>query len=484
MLSQPDAELMPPARGPVPVRSVVPTGARWSAVPAETGRFPLVDAGSASAVDVSKAQRSVAVVSSPCEDLTGAVGALRSAGAVAVVAYAAAGAECAGTLTEAPGIPVYQARPFEAARLLESAGKPVGLVPHTSPRYVYDLMGAWDDAVPSGAVLDGTSKAVGALVQRYESLNTDANADYDVWDMQLGWLHDAAAFGLVRPVAVPGVVTHYLSPIAEWEPIMDVRDANGATQALFGSPRRRVEPGATVHDRWFGGPLVTNISSRVPDDWAATPYREGDWLFLVNLPTWTDDAGHVGYPGFGEFEGRVYRDGELLFEGDNPLWLQGAVPEERAEYRLVETTHRQNGFWQRSTTTTSEWTFSSARPAGDHENLPLLVVDYDLPLSSTSTAPAGTAFSFDVRVGTPPRVEAVGLTKLRVEISWDGGTTWADATLRNCSLAKPGRGGASSGCTAQVRNPAAGSASLRVSASDSAGRTVTQTIVDAYAVTT
>jgi hypothetical protein len=50
-------------------------------------------------------------------------------------------------------------------------------------------------------------------------------------------------------------------------------------------------------------------------------------------------------------------------------------------------------------------------------NLPLLVVDYDLPLSSTSTAPAGTAYAFDVRVGMPPRVEVAGLTKLRVELS-------------------------------------------------------------------
>ena len=30
MLSQPDAELTPPARGPVPLRAVVPAGARWS----------------------------------------------------------------------------------------------------------------------------------------------------------------------------------------------------------------------------------------------------------------------------------------------------------------------------------------------------------------------------------------------------------------------------------------------------------------------
>jgi len=189
------------------------------------------------------------------------------------------------------------------------------------------------------------------------------------------------------------------------------------------------------------------------DEFAA-PYRQDDYLFLVNLPTWTDDAGHIGYPGFGEFEGRLYADGELLLEGDNPLWLQGPVPAERHEYRLVETTHRQNGFWQRSTTTESVWTFSSARPESGLETLPLMVVDYDLPLTSTSTAPAGTAFSFDVHFGMPARVEVASMTKVRVEISWDGGATWADATLRNCSLGKPGQGGVASLAAAAFQHQA------------------------------
>ena len=96
--------------------------------------------------------------------------------------------------------------------------------------------------MPNGAILDGTSKQVAALVQRYDALNADANRDYDVWDMQIGWIPGSisAAFGLVRPVAVPSVVTHYLSPIADWEPIVDVRDANGVPQVLFSSPRRHV----------------------------------------------------------------------------------------------------------------------------------------------------------------------------------------------------------------------------------------------------
>ena len=47
-----------------------------------------------------------------------AAAALSSAGAVAVVAYAGTGADCAGTIGEA-ALPVYEARPFDVRSLLK-----------------------------------------------------------------------------------------------------------------------------------------------------------------------------------------------------------------------------------------------------------------------------------------------------------------------------------------------------------------------------
>ena len=94
-------------------------------------------------------------------------------------------------------------------------------------------------------------------------------------------------------------------------------------------------------------------------------------------------------------------DGELVAQGDDPLWMQWLGSEEAHRYRLVYTTHRANGFWQRSTTTETAWEFTSARPAGDHEVLPLMAIDYDLPLSERATAPAKSPFSFGLRFGMP-----------------------------------------------------------------------------------
>ena len=59
----------------------------------------------------------------------------------------------------------------------------------------------------------------GASTSRHSSRTTDSlggtsDSGHRVWDMGLGWVqeHSLAAFGLVRPVSVPGTVTHYASP--------------------------------------------------------------------------------------------------------------------------------------------------------------------------------------------------------------------------------------------------------------------------------
>ena len=59
-----------------------------------------------------------------------------------------------------------------------------------------------------------------------------------------------------------------------------------------------------------------------------------------------------------------------------------------------------------------------------------------------------------------------------MEASWNGGATWSPAATR-CKGAA---------CTVQIRNPGSGSASLRVTATDAAGRSVVQTVGDAYGV--
>ena len=482
VLSQPDAELAPPNRAALPLRSVGAAGqATYDvSVPALRGAYRIVDAGRPDALRTAGARGAVALVAGSCGDLADAADALAAAGAVAMVAYPGEEAGCAGMLSRTVPLPVFQARPFDATRLLGSAAQTARLTTHPQTEYVYDLVEGWPDRVPDGAVLDGSDRRMARFVEQYDSLGGTSADGRRVLDMPLGFLpgRDVVAWGLVRPVAVPSTVTHYVSAAAQWDRTVEIEDAAGFTEAMLYAPRMAVRAGGAVQDRWFGGPIVSNVSPLLSrfDDWRAYAYREGDFLHMT-MPAFTDDAGHFGYPIYLEdFEGRLYQDGELVAQGDDPLFLQYWPAEEPHRYRLVYATHRANGFWQRSTSTETAWEFTSARPTADHEVLPLLSVDYDLPLSERATAPAGAPFSFGLRFTMPPEVEAAPVVRMTVDISWDGGATWRPAELHGCPPA--GR----QTCTARVVNRAAGTASLRVTAEDAVGRTVSQTVVDAYAV--
>jgi hypothetical protein len=405
-----------------------------------------------------------------------------------MVAYPGDGTGCAGTLSRAAHLPVFQARPFDAARLLGAQTRNARLTTHPQIEYVYDLAGAWSGPgagrrgarrhhPPSGRV-----RRADRLARRHQRRGPPRLGDAD----RLGAGRDVAAYGLVRPVAVPSTVTHYVSPIAEWERTVEIQDADGRPEGMLFAPRKPVRAGQTLRDRWFAGPIATNQSPLLEgyDDWRAYAYREGDYLWMV-MSSLADAAGHVGAPIYlEEFEGRFFQDGELVAEGDEPLRMQYFAPAEPHAYRLVYTTHRDNGFWRRSTTTETAWEFSSGRPSGDHEVLPLLAIDYDLPLSELGTARAGAPLDIGLRFRMPPEVATAPLARVGAEVSWDRGATWAPAELSGCA-----DGGApvktkpkAAGCTVRVTNRQSGSASLRITAADTAGRTVSQTVIDAYAV--
>ena len=64
-------------------------------------------------------------------------------------------------------------------------------------------------------------------------------------------------------VDVPSTVTHYESPVAEWERLVEVRQVPGVDEGTLDAPRRAVHAGETIHDRWFGGPVTTQVSPLV-----------------------------------------------------------------------------------------------------------------------------------------------------------------------------------------------------------------------------
>lgn len=115
--------------------------------------------------------------------------------------------------------------------------------------------------------------------------------------------------------------------------------------------------------------------------------------------------------------------------------------------------------------------------AGECRPEPLIFLRYEFGLDLHETVPANRPHRITVtgyyehQLTTPPEV-----VDLSVEVSYDGGESWrsvgAEATEKNTFALT-------------VRHPrGAGTVSLRVSASDSDGNTVVQTLPEAFAVGT
>jgi hypothetical protein len=476
LLTQPDAVLAGGADAPLALR-VVPSGdtPAWAApVPQISGRFRVVDAGSSGAPRQSGVQGAVALLRGDCTSLDAAAATLHAAGARAVIVYPGPGATCAGTLAGPAPLPVFEARPGAAADLPTSGRFSLSSV--RTPSYIYDLADNWPNEVPAGWLTEGRDSGLARLVEHYDSMGgTTADGLYAM-EMMIGWApgRDDAAYGMARPVAEPSTVTHYVSPGEQWERSVDMITVQSGSVAEMWAPRIAVTAGERRPDTWFGGPIGSSDSpylSAQGDD--TVPHRDGDTIYMY-MPQWTDDAGHAGSALFlNEFSGKVYQDGQLVMTGDDPLWLWGDFPSSRHSYRLVYETHRKTPFWQRSTHTLTSWTFSSRKPASGIVVLPLLIVDYDLPLSNLQTAPSGT-YRFDVGVRMPPDATPRPITSLQVQLSWNSGGSWK--TLAPITCASAGQ------CSYRVLNQPLGSATLRVIARDAGGRSVHQTIANAYKV--
>jgi hypothetical protein len=151
------------------------------------------------------------------------------------------------------------------------------------------------------------------------------------------------------------------------------------------------------------------------------------------------------------------------------LW--DASPE-RTSYRLVQDATRDAARWHTSTSTHTEWQFSSGKTESRTE-LPLLSLDYDVDTDLGGDALAGrhtTVGLSAVSVAAAPGKGTIQGADL--EVSFNGGKSWKKVRLER----------ADDGWSADITNPRKGAefVSLRASAWDDAGNRIDQTVIRAY----
>ena len=479
-LSEPEGVITPPRGAPVALRPLTALGGSLSEtqVAPIDGAFRIVDAGTADKPLVTKAVKgAVAVLSGSCGDLTAAAASLRQAGAAALVAYPGEGQRCAGTIEGTPGLPALQGHRADVRALLANGFVTSKLVTHASPSYMYDLVKYWADGVPAGGTIDGTGNAVSALVEQYNGLDSTSSAGLLAVEELIGWVPErggVANLGVVRRVPFPTTVTHYVSTGAVWERTVAVQDARyGGEYGRLYAPRTTFAGGSVTKDTWFGGPIANRVSPRqLLSNGNPPPVHEGNWLYL-SQGAYTDAAGHhANSDMFGDqYSGKIYVDDKLVLDMFASVFLNQRIPTGKHRIKVATDIQRENPFWQLTTRLKTEWGFDTDTPTGARDVLPMIGVDYRMALSSTNTAPAGK-YSFTVAFTMPDTLTTLPVVNPTVQLSWDDGKTWTSPT-KTCTATS---------CTVNVTNVAGGKASLRVQAADTAGRTVSQDVIRAYAV--
>ncbi|GAB3411143.1 S8 family serine peptidase [Flindersiella endophytica] len=303
-----------------------------------------------------------------------------------------------------------------------------------------------------------------------------------------------------RAFTGPVTTTHLVGPVRA--DVTWLREVRQGSRLPMLSYQRFATAGTQPAEHWFKAPLlpgaadVPAASTRAagPVVPACSLCRDGDRF--VPADQWLDsDPRHFAdlSPALGTVE---------LFEDDAEVRLQDSDPRSflvsspaAADYRVAarDVPPELNSVRLLSSQVSTEWSFGSQAPDESRNGSPdgfacsfgtscafqpALQVRYDVPLDLLNRAPAGQAVGFDLTAavhGAAPERPAV--TAARLQFSVDDGATWQDAGL---SALGGGR------YRATVEHPALpqtnGYVSLRFTASDTAGGSLTQTVTRAYAL--
>jgi len=243
--------------------------------------------------------------------------------------------------------------------------------------------------------------------------------------------------------------------------------------------------GTTAKETWQGSVVRPSI----PANTTEPTVRQGNVLRL-RIPEFTDsqpghwsrylpDDGGIGTSSteapHDTVTATLYRDGTKLTDL-NTTWTDAEIPAAPANYRLELRTSRTSPDWDYATKTATTWSFRSS-PADQPTALPLLQLDYAVPVDAHNTVTGAGYYGVIIAARAQRGAPSPHHPKMRVEISYDDGRTWHTANTRahghdsvRATLNRPHH----SGDTAY--------ATVRVTAQDSTGNSVQQTVHRAWAV--
>lgn len=260
--------------------------------------------------------------------------------------------------------------------------------------------------------------------------------------------------------------------------------------ALFlAEPLTHYAAGETRAQSWFKQPLRPGVMEGFvqPGQLNGRPgFRFGD-TFYLDLPSYVDAQGHWGFNnGRDSMAFRLFRDGQLIATSNQGAFGLFELGPGAADYRLeldVDKGADLPGLldWQTlSTSTHTVWTFPSRQNGSSIQNLPLLLVDYDLDLDLLNRA-RGKGTSIALRARHQPGTAAVPIERVRLRASFDDGKTWREIPVQKGQDEAGDGTGRFQAFLGNVPRDA-GFVSLKTEASDEEGSRIEQVILRAFAL--
>ncbi|MGC4768927.1 S8 family peptidase [Micromonospora sp. DT44] len=340
---------------------------------------------------------------------------------------------------------------------------PVG----TAKPYRYNIVHEYTDGVPADPSFRVTRAEQARLARIDERFHqTDSPEMYTTF-VRFGETADGVPVTQTFEGVMPPNRTSYLSPEIVWAD-QGVYGGLGAMEAP-----RQYRPGSQQSKVWARQPLHSDwYDDPAGDGWScASPPSRTQGNLHLDMVTLTDQHQRADCLQ-GEVIGvkrtmSLYRNGKLVEQSDRPV-ADFTVPQAMADYRLtfdVDTSL----ILPISTKVSTSWTFRSAGPDGTGRvPLPLLAVDYALPMDHDNHPVGGPA---ELTVRQAHGVKAQKVTSMQVWTSTDDGVTWKSARVT----------GSGDNYRFDLPKVASGQAvSLRVKAAGNGGSGIEQTVIRAY----
>ena len=384
------------------------------------------------------------------------------------------------------------AKPPVGAVRLQASWSGVG--PTAGPAYRYDTSFSTTD-IPADEAYVVRSSQLATVNQSYDADPAEGsngvlfNSAFDA-NVNAELAEGGGFFTAGVTQTMPTTVTDYIGTADSGEWGQQVLTAN---ETYIGTDERTFTSGENTSISWLHGPLQPTIGQHSGTDVYCEACTAGSSLLLAYGQVGDTQPDHEGsYFGQTTQDFTFYRNGALVYDGAGDGIEATGINTAPSTYQAIYSTDASGvtGISQ-STAATTDVTVSSADtvalPSGVScygqsgtapcRLLPVLMLNYQLNTDgyNTSNQPIELLQLGVSHVGYDGVESHAAITSAAVSVSFDGGTTWQQATVD----------GSNGQYFAAWDNPTSAqgtSPEIKVTATDAVGGSITQTIADAYTI--